>query len=320
MDNVSRSIVTIAVGSDYYKCLAINLFKSFIYWNKENNISFQIITDDISFFNSRLNCEKLEVTTFYSEPNLALDSFATKFSLFDLALTDEVLFVDCDCIIYGDISEIFSRFGHVNFSVVGNEIYEGDFFCDVKKIIEIFDLKYLPKFVGSIYYFVKNDITKALFTKAIEVFLRYDELGLIRLRGKPNEEPIFAIAMACIGERPIMNDGRVKADVMYYNSHCANVLTGNTMLTDPICNTYGEIIPKNCSPLILHFPSTFSDSIIYKKDVFRKQNCAKYKIITELLIILKFTLLDYFSRCIKFCFRRVYRFVFGNRPIINNRK
>src|SRR4051812_44218687 len=96
-----QSVITIAVGSNYYKDLAANLYRSFLRWNRSNNIHFQIITDDASYFSS-LKPEKLSIL----QPATisSFDGFTSKFILYDATLYEENLFVDCDCLIYSDVS------------------------------------------------------------------------------------------------------------------------------------------------------------------------------------------------------------------------
>ena len=148
-----KSVITVAVGSDYYKDLAINLYRSFILWNHSNSIQFQIITDDTNYF-SPLKPDKLSIL---QPPTInSFEGFTSKFILYDATLYEENLFVDCDCLIYSDVSFIFEKFSSHNFSAIGSYINKGQFFCDVEAICKQFRLDQLPKFVGSLYYFKKN--------------------------------------------------------------------------------------------------------------------------------------------------------------------
>ena len=229
---MTKCVITIAVGKPYYLELAENLLRSFLLWNAENDICFLLLTDAPGYYKKYVNESKVIIEQIHlSESD---KSFTSKFKLFDHAIAEENLFVDCDCIIYRDISFVFEAFAGRNFAAIGNAISEGDFFCKVDETIKQFGLSSMPKFVGCIYYFKKNKIVEEIFRKAIEFKNDYDGLGFVRLNGKENEEPLLSVAMALNGESAIPNDGTIKADMMYYGKLSSNILSGYARLTEPV--------------------------------------------------------------------------------------
>ena len=140
---MNRSVITIAVGTPYYLKLAENLLNSFLIWNNGNDINFLLITDNTGFFdkyngNPNIHIKQIEL----DETD---KSFTSKFKLFEQAIAAENLFIDCDCLIYKDVSYVFEAFKGESFSAIGNDIVDGEFFCDVKKTLDHFKITAMPK-------------------------------------------------------------------------------------------------------------------------------------------------------------------------------
>jgi hypothetical protein len=311
---MNRSVITIAVGKPYYLNLAENLLKSFLLWNSNNEIQFLLLTDNARFFNKYNANSKVSI----QQINLSETdkSFTSKFKLFELAIASDNLFIDCDCLIYKDISYIFEAFKRSSFSAVGNDIADGDFFCNVKNALDYFNLRAMPKFVGSVYYFKKDFKAKRIFKTAEELKKRYDELGFVRLRGKENEEPLFAVALAMEGETLLPNKGTIKADMMYYKKIACNVLNGKAIVSKPILDIAGgEMIPDNACPAILHFNGSFSEGYHYKSESFRLRYNSYNVHAVNALSFINFKVSDTIKSGFKNCFRPVYRFIWGYRKI-----
>jgi len=314
---MKRSLITIAVGKTYYLRLAENLLKSFLLWNSENEIHFLLVTDNIQFFEKYKNHSKVSVQVInlheYDK------SFTSKFKLFEHAIAKENLFVDCDCLIYKDISFVFEAFKEKSFSAIGNSKVDGDFFCDVKKTLSLFKIDAMPAFVGSIYYFKKDRNAAKVFEKASELKKRYDEFGFIRLRDKENEEPLFAVALQLQNESLLYNSGTIKADLMCYENIVSNVLLGKTFVSNPISKiTDCAQLPGPISPAILHFNGPFSESYHYKIEDFRLNN--NYLFGLNLVAFIKIKLPYQISETFKNYFRPVYHSFFGYRRIEKNKR
>ena len=311
---MNRSVITIAVGKPYYLRLAENLLKSFLLWNNGNEIHFLLVTDNMSFFNRYNDNTKVSIKLInISESD---KSFTSKFKLFELATASDNLFIDCDCLIYKDLGYIFEAFKGRSFSAIGNDIVDGDFFCDVKKTLKYFNLIAMPKFVGSIYFFKKDDKARLVFETASALKNKYDELGFVRLRNKENEEPLFAVALRLENEKILPNTGVVKADLMYYRNVVSNVLNGSAFVSKPILDiTGGEEIPNSAYPGILHFNATFSDNYIYKSESYRLRYIQYDKHLIETIVFLRFKLPFEIETGFKRLFRPFYHFFLGHRSI-----
>src|SRR5262249_35774320 len=128
------------------------------------------------------------------------------------APADQTLFIDADCLCIRPLDFAFDRFGGRDVSVVGGTIAEGEWFGDVARICREADVTALPKFNGGVYYIEPGAKASAVYRRARELSFNYDALGLVRLRGAPNDELLMAIAMAqedCWG---IPEDGAVMGD------------------------------------------------------------------------------------------------------------
>jgi hypothetical protein len=314
---MDRSIITVAVGRPYYLGLAENLLKSFLLWNAENDIHFLLITDDVNYFNKYQNNPKVSLKQI--DLDETSKSFTSKFKMFDNAVATDNLFVDCDCLIYRDVDFIFETFKSRSFSAIGNDIVEGDFFCDVKKTLEYFKLTSMPKFVGSVYFFKKDAKAGHIFEVASGLKSRYDELGFVRLRDKENEEPLFAVSLKLENEDLIFNDGTIKADLMYYKNVVSNVLTGKAFVSGPIVKiTGGEEIQENCSPAILHFNGPYTESYHYKMEAFRLNNNNLAAL--NLVAFIKIKLPHIINTSLKNMLRPVYRLFLGYRRIEKSKR
>ncbi len=314
---IERCVITIAVGKAYYYKLAENLLKSFLLWNSNSAINFLILTDDESFFK---NYEQLPGVVIKNIVLAETDkSFTSKFSLYEPAFAEENLFIDCDCLVYKDLNKVFELFSGKNFSAIGNNITNGEFFCDVKTTLVRFNLPAMPKFVGSVYYFKKNNTAKKIFETARELKARYDELGFVRLRNKENEEPLFAVAMGMAGENLQSNDMGVKTDLMYYKYIKSNVLKGYAEAYEPLnALTGGEQIPNVATPVILHFNGPFSDSVVYKREVYRLNN--QSTMLVNLKAYTLFNLPHLLKTVFKTLFRPLYHYLWGYRPIAQSNR
>lgn len=316
---MSYCVTTIAVGNRYYYNLAENLLRSFLLWNSHNDIEFLLLTDNSNHFAAYKHLPSIRINVIDLAENDK--SFTSKFLLYKHAIAFENLFIDCDCLIYKDLTTIFEEFKSYSFSAIGNSITRGDFFCNVKSTLSKFNLNALPKFVGSVYYFKKDTIAEKIFNCAADLKANYDSLGFVRLRNKENEEPLFAVAMALNNEHLLNNNGFVKADLMYYKIIHANILAGLAITKDPIRDiTGGENIPVTAKPAILHFNGAATDMPLYRSEVFRLNHLKANKNIISLKAWMYYQLPYSLKQLIKNMFRPIYHIVFGSRSIKQNQR
>ncbi len=270
-----KSVLTIAVGKQVYVDMAINLAMSYLLWNKGNGIKFILVTDRADIVKKSIIYNDIIVLEIDSK--MYDDGFAIKLYLDKFVQTDETLFIDCDCLVYSDVAIVFEKFKNQDFSLIGEICENGDFFGDIFSICKNFKINYLPRFVGAIYFIKKGIVSSSIFDFARYLKPQYDDIGLIRLRNKENEEPLIAISMAKNNQKPIIDDGKLKADRMSFSSIKSNVLYGKCELFNKKNEypTWNKLISSK--PIITHFNASFSEQYIYKADVKRLLIFYKFK-------------------------------------------
>jgi hypothetical protein len=311
-----RNVVTVAVGNSYYYYLAKNLLRSFLKYNDLKIISFQILTDNISEFSEFNNINGICIINM-SDLSKEEKSFTSKFRLSNYINAPYNLFIDCDCIIYKPLTPVFEKFANHSFSVIGEKKIDGEFFGDIKKIIGQFNLSYLPHFVGSVYYYTNSDICKKIFSKAEELKKIYDEIGLVRLRGKENEEPLLAIAMALYKQEPVIEDGSIKADCMHFKKCDTNILTGKLKLIPKSSYVHNNI---HFDPAIIHFNDSYSEKYSYLSDAYRLKHSCYGPLIKEIFVLFAYKIPQISIKTLKVILRPIYHLIAGPSAIKTNKR
>lgn len=294
--------------------MAVNLARSFLWWHKGSDIQFYLITDQPQLISHDVR-NLINIKSF--KPGSKGDGFSTKLFIDEFIQTKYNLFIDADCLIYGKLDTIFENFKGNTVSAIGDDIYDGEFFCNVSKVRQLLNIDYLPRFVGGVYYLEKNELSNKVFEKARQLLPLYDHMGLKRLRGKENEEPLLAMAMAIHGQHTIKDDGTIKADRMSYTTLSSNVLSGKTQLKN------GDFFPtwvklKNVNPLIIHFNGSYTTSFEYKAEALRLLKVNNKQMKPELIDIfvwLNIILPGKSKVLLKDLFRPIFRVIFGYRAI-----
>lgn len=176
----------------------------------------------------------------------------------------------------------------------------------------------MPRFVGGIYYFERTDTAQKVFEYARELKPQYDDLGLIRLRGSENEEPLIALAMAKYGLRAYPEDGSIKADRMFYSYCDVNVLKGRALFWNEeaiIPKAYFHL--KESKPIVGHFNASFAENYEYLSESTRLKLFSKTQskifanAISQVFIVWPGKL----KSITKDFLRPIFHFFFGTRKI-----
>ncbi|HAL83999.1 MAG TPA: hypothetical protein DCO83_18615, partial [Mucilaginibacter sp.] len=312
------NVLTIATGKKLYIDMAVNLARSFWLWNAESDINFYLATDQPQ---SLPDDVKTFVKIIQIKPGALGEGFSTKLHLDKLAPSGQTLFIDSDCLIYGNIEGVFGRFAGHSVSVIGGYISTGEWFGNVKAICKKFNITQIPKFNGGIYYLENGEKAGNVYRLARQLEKQYDEIGFVRLRNRPNDEVIIALAMALNNEEPIPDDGSIMSDPLSCpGNFSTNVIKGKTSLLNPPKPSplHQDWYPfEKVKPLIIHFLGHHSLSYQYKKDAYCLQAIQSNKlsfgkrifasVVVELPMRTKILL--------KQLFRPVYKLMFGTRAI-----
>ncbi|MDB4907217.1 MAG: hypothetical protein JWO05_2001 [Gemmatimonadetes bacterium] len=263
-----RAVLTLAVGKPLYRDFAITLARSFRYWNPTTR--FVIATDDPEGVPEDVRRVGIEVHPI--PPGKYGEGFSPKLHLDRLAPASRTLFIDADCLVVGSVDSIFERFAGHAVSVVGGTIDRGEWFGNVASVCAKAGVPALPKFNGGIYYLERGPRCTAVYEEARALEPRYDALGLERLRGRPNDELLMAIAMALHGEGGIAEDGTIMAEPLNFGSGLSvDVLRGRaTLHNTPGHENYKPSWPLAIAhPLIVHFLGYHTDRAPYTTEAHR---------------------------------------------------
>ncbi len=313
-----RNVLTIATGKNLYFTLAINLARSFIWWNQQSGIKFYIITDlDASLPPDVISLVDIKKIS----PNQFGEGFSTKLYLDQLTPHGKTLFIDSDCLIFGDLSPIFEAFNGKAVSVVGGYISEGEWFGDVKHIIQQFNVPQLPKFNGGIYYIEKGDAATGVYQTARKLEKDYDKIGFVRLRNKPNDEVLMALAMQLHGMTPVPDDGTFMSDPQACpGGYDIDVIRGNRWLInppapDPLHQNWYPF--EKVSPLVFHFLGYYTAHYPYMRESFRLKK-ALLKQLNWAAELVALATIEYPAKIVelfKSTFRPLYHKLFGFRKV-----
>jgi len=207
-----RSVLLLATNKTEYLEFALNCAASVQLHNPglqifiATNIKIYKKISGISFLSVSDELAKL-----YIEAKIYLDSFLQ---------TEETLFIDSDCLCYGNLEPIFDACQGMDVTVIGRpvplESYWGASHSQFAQ--EEFGIDKSILFNGGFYYFKKSELTKRIFNKAREISLKYDEYGFHRIKNKwKNEEDLLSIGMVANKQLPIADDGRFMTDL--YTDH-----------------------------------------------------------------------------------------------------
>lgn len=315
---MQRQVITLATGKKLYVDLAVHLARSFVKWNDPELIAFIIVTDLPAFIPADV---RAWVKTIVIEEGAFGLGFSPKLHLDKVAPAGQTLFIDGDCLIFGNIELIFEQFLGKTVSVLGGYISDGEWFGDVKHILQQFNLVQMPKFNGGIYYLENGAVAKSVYETARELETRYDEIGFKRLRNRPNDEVIMALAMELHQMPPLIDDGTVMSDPQACpGGYKIDAVSGERWLINPPKPhpLHQDWYPfEKVEPFIFHFLGYYTKHYPYRREVFRLEHFLNNKLnwLTELQAKFGIEWPEKIKIAVKNTFRPMYRKVFGTRKI-----
>jgi hypothetical protein len=229
-----------------------------------NDIKFYIVTNISAPIPADL---KEHVFLIESTPEHAAMGICIKLFTIDYVQTQHTLFIDADCLCYGDLTSIFEAANPMSVTVAGNivpvESWMGIKYKDEVKTC--FRLDNVIRFNGGFYY-IKNDRTaREIFSKAQDIHKQYD-YGYDSAGKQVNEEAQMSIAMTLNNQKPIPDNGTVMTDMFTdRRPQKLNVLTQTRVLKNPEASAtfHRPWYPKQYSPVILHFGGANLNSYPY---------------------------------------------------------
>ena len=196
---MKKGFITIATGNKEYYRLARNLLRSYHFFCKER-LPFTILCDQENEYT-----EEFDDVIFYK--NSATNSYLDKLNLGEYILYDETIFIDADCLAFGDLNQLFDYYQNADsFSCFGRVLplddttgwFEYDNLGKYKNKVS-----YVVGLHGGIYYMRKGKIVKEIFHFAKALIPDYSKF---KFKGKfdtPGDEPLVALSMALNNCHPI---------------------------------------------------------------------------------------------------------------------
>ena len=194
---MKRGFVTMATGGDQFYRIALNLLKSYKFFTTEP-LSFAIICDRKNSYTEAFD----DVIILEN----ATCTYIDKISLLKLVPYDETIFIDADCLAYGDLNILFEKFaGADDISCFGKVLpldSKNGFFKreDIGKYAN--EISYCIGIHGGIMFFRKSEVLNKIYDKCNEIKDHYYEYKF-RYFKDPADEPLIALSMALYGLRPV---------------------------------------------------------------------------------------------------------------------
>lgn len=193
-----RGLLTVATGDELYFRMAVQLLRSYRQFSSDP-LPFAILTDRRNDYTEEFDDAVLLPTV--------TGTYLDKLEMFDCLPYEVNLFIDADCLAYGDLNEFFRYFENADdFSCFGRVLplddrtgwFEYEHLGPLKSQVD-----YVVGLHGGVYYMRKTEECRRVFTKAKQFAENY---GDYRFKGrftKPGDEPVIALSMAVNHCRPI---------------------------------------------------------------------------------------------------------------------
>jgi hypothetical protein len=246
-----RSVLLLATNKQEYLQFALNCARSITLHNPDlpvfivTNIKPQEQLTNVKYIALQDDLAKLAI-----EAKLYINIFLQ---------TEETLFIDSDCLCFGNLDPIFEACRDMDVTVVGRTVsLEKYWGKGADFAAEEFNIDRSIMFNGGLYFLRDTLITKQIFNKARAIAEKYDEYGFARIKNKwKNEEDLLSIGMIANKQLPIEDDGRYYTDLFTdRRPNVLNVLTGKRLLRNPAHTDIEQnraYYPDTYSPLIIHF-------------------------------------------------------------------
>jgi hypothetical protein len=203
-----RSVILLATNKQRYLNFAFNCARSIMLHNPGLPI---FIATNIAPSEEYPGIKFVAVTDEQAKLNIA-----AKVYLDQLVQTDETLFIDSDCLCYGNLNELFGRCNGHNVTTIGRIFSTLDEWGPQghASFLKFFGTEMHIIFNGGLYYIKKSVTTTRIFDKARELLNNYDDYGFHRIQnGWVNEEHLFGVAMVLNNETPIPDDAHFMTDL-----------------------------------------------------------------------------------------------------------
>lgn len=250
----TKGFITVATGNEEYYRLAHNLLHSYHFFCKEQ-LPFAVLTDQENEWTAEFD----DIILFQ---NGATNSYLDKLSLGEYLPYDINIFVDSDCLAFGDLNQLFEYFKDADdFSCFGRVLPLDDKtgwfeYENLGKLKE--KVSYVVGLHGGIYYIRKGAVCDKIFRDAKAYVPDYPKYKFKGKFSNPGDEPLVALSMAVNNCRPIPF---ILEAICCYWEHVDHMTID---ITQGIARVEQE--PKYNADL-LHWGTRYTRELEYKKQV-----------------------------------------------------
>lgn len=193
---MKRGFVTIATGDERYYRMARNLLRSYRQ-NCKQPVRFALIADRHNEYTA-----EFDDVVILEHPS---HSWMDKLELLKCCPYEENIFIDADCLVYQDISFLWELFeGADDFSCFGSALpmdAEGGWFTrDVEKL---YPIQFITHLHGMLYFIRRGKSVLEMDRLCQKIISDYHSISFKAFNDVLADEPVFALAMAIMGMKPI---------------------------------------------------------------------------------------------------------------------
>lgn len=250
--NTSRGFFTVATGDEHYYRIAVNLLRSYRHFT-QSPLPFAILADRENEYTA-----EFDKTILIGHPT---NSYLDKLALYDHLPFDTSIFIDADCLAYGDLNGIFGHFE------------QADDFCCYGRVLPLDDqtgwfnyedlgalqsrVSYCVGLHGGIYYIRRSPTAQAVFDTAKQIAVDYPKYHFKGRFSTPGDEPILALSMALCGCRPIpFHPEGICCYWEHENRMSLNMAKGRAVIRNSGQQTH-----------LVHWGTRFTRQLLYRKQV-----------------------------------------------------
>lgn len=250
--NQTMGFFTVATGDEHYYKIAVNLLRSYRRFSPEP-LPFAILADRENAYT-----KEFDKTVILRDPTR---SYLDKLSLYDYLPYDISVFIDADCLAYGDLNVIFDHFRG------------GDDFCCYGRVLPLEDktgwfnyedlgelqsrVSYCVGLHGGIYYIRRTPKAAEVFETAKQIARDYGKYSFKGRFSTPGDEPILALSMALTGCKPI--PFRPEGICCYWeheNKMDLNIAKGRAVIRKNGQQTH-----------LVHWGTRFTKQLLYEREI-----------------------------------------------------
>ena len=264
---MTQGFVTIATGNVWYYRLALNLLHSYRL-HSSNQYPFAIICD-----------KENEVTKEFDDVIVmenALCSCVDKVVLPDYLPYDETIFIDADCLVYGDIDNYWDSFSEATSLSAFGSVCPNDSLYGWFKKDEVGDysdsIRFIPEFNGGVYYLRKSEELEAFAVTAKDILQNYRDYRF-RQFTKPADEPIFALAMAVHGFKPAGDKSQPVAVYPFANTFECDIVSGTNTYDNRFFPAGGVMHDAS----LIHWCAALTNNVPYRMEEYKLNRMLKGK-------------------------------------------